>query len=51
LAVLARHPDKARLAASFAGQLMALDTAQLDYKGLTADRDRLVDWLQAAADA
>lgn len=51
LAVLEKHPDKARLAASFAGQLMALDTAQLDYKGLTADRDRLVDWLQAAAAA
>lgn len=49
LAVLARHPDKARLAASFAAQLLALDTAQLDYKGLTADRDRLVAWLQAAA--
>ncbi len=48
LAVLARHPDKARLAASFAAQLLALDTAQLDYKGLTADRDRLVAWLQAA---
>ena len=49
LAVLARHPDRARLAASFAHQLMALDTAQLDYKGLTADRDRLVAWLHAAA--
>jgi hypothetical protein len=42
LAVLARHPDRAMLAASFAEQLNALDQAQLDYKGLTADRDRLV---------
>ncbi|RUT95806.1 DUF3445 domain-containing protein, partial [Mesorhizobium sp. USDA-HM6] len=45
LAVLARHPDKAALAASFAEQLNALDQAQLDYKGLTADRDRLVAFL------
>jgi hypothetical protein len=42
LAVLARHPEKASLAASFAAQLMALDQAQLDYKGLAGDRDRLV---------
>ncbi|KAA3452072.1 DUF3445 domain-containing protein [Mesorhizobium sp. SARCC-RB16n] len=42
LAVLARHPDRATLAASFAAQLDALDIAQLDYKGLTSDRDRLI---------
>jgi len=42
LAVLSRHPDRASIAASFASQLAALDLAQLDYKGLTADRDRLV---------
>lgn len=42
LAVLARHPDRAKLAASFAAQLEALDLAQLDYKGLTSDRDRLI---------
>ncbi|RWC90025.1 MULTISPECIES: DUF3445 domain-containing protein [unclassified Mesorhizobium] len=42
LAVLARHPDRATLAASFAAQLEALDIAQLDYKGLTSDRDRLI---------
>jgi hypothetical protein len=42
LAVLRNHPDRQDIAASFAGQLSALDTAQLDYKGLTADRDRLV---------
>ncbi|RUW93177.1 DUF3445 domain-containing protein [Mesorhizobium sp. M7A.F.Ca.US.010.02.1.1] len=49
LAVLARHPDRAKLAASFAAQLKALDLAQLDYKGLTSDRDRLVDRLGALA--
>ncbi len=51
LAVLARHPDRTKLAASFANQLMALDQAQLDYKGLTADRDRLADRLHAMAAA
>lgn len=45
LALLERHPDRATLAASFAEQLLALDIAQLDYKGLTADRDRLVERL------
>ena len=47
--VLERHTDRATLAASFAAQLAALDTAQLDYKGLTADRDRLVARLTAMA--
>ncbi|MBZ9677538.1 heme-dependent oxidative N-demethylase family protein [Mesorhizobium sp. ES1-1] len=42
LAVLARHPDRRTLAMSFAAQLEALDLAQLDYKGMTSDRDRLV---------
>ena len=45
LRVLARHPDRQRLAASFAAQLAALDESQLDYKGLTADRERLVELL------
>ncbi|RVC40177.1 DUF3445 domain-containing protein, partial [Mesorhizobium sp. M4B.F.Ca.ET.088.02.2.1] len=45
LKVLARHPDRATLAASFAAQLEALDQAQLDYKGLTSDRNRLVAFL------
>lgn len=45
LAVLERHPDRTTLAASFAEQLSALDIAQLDYKGLTVDRDRLVERL------
>jgi hypothetical protein len=45
LRVLEKHPERARLAASFAAQLEALDEAQLDYKGLTADRDALVAFL------
>ena len=49
LKVLARHPDRAALATSFAGQLNALDRAQLDYKGMTADRDRLVAFLNGMA--
>ena len=46
LKVLTRHPDRATLATSFAAQLEALDLAQLDYKGLTSDRDRLVERLK-----
>jgi hypothetical protein len=49
LKVLARHPDRATLAASFAAQLLALDEAQLDYKGMTSDCDRLVQHLKAMA--
>lgn len=45
LAVLASHPDRAALATSFAEQLTGLDRPQLDYKGLAADRDRLVGFL------
>lgn len=48
LAVLARHPDRAQLAASFAEQLQGLDARQVDYKGLSADRGRLVDFLMKA---
>jgi hypothetical protein len=51
LAVLARRPDRMSLAASFASQLEALDIAQLDYKGLTADRARLVAVLNHMASA
>ncbi|WP_054310808.1 DUF3445 domain-containing protein [Mesorhizobium sp. 1M-11] len=50
LAVLARHPDRGRIAAGFARQLGELDDAQLDYKGLTADRDRLVAYLNGLAE-
>ncbi|RNJ46534.1 hypothetical protein B5V01_31125 [Mesorhizobium erdmanii] len=49
LAVLARHPDRATLALSFAAQLEALDLDQLDYKGLTSDRDRLIEHLKTMA--
>lgn len=49
LKVLARHPDRTTLAASFAEQLLALDEAQLDYKGMTADRDRLIGVLNHMA--
>ncbi|MDW6025062.1 DUF3445 domain-containing protein [Mesorhizobium sp. BAC0120] len=49
--VLESHPHRATLAASFAAQLVALDEAQVDYKGLSADRDRLVERLRAMAEA
>lgn len=49
LGVLARQPDRALLAQGFAEQLAGLDEAQLDYKGLTADRDRLIAHLNALA--
>jgi hypothetical protein len=49
LAVLLKQPERAALAASFADQLEALDPAQLDYKGLTADRDRMISALRAVA--
>ncbi|TGS94768.1 DUF3445 domain-containing protein [Mesorhizobium sp. M2D.F.Ca.ET.171.01.1.1] len=49
LKALDAHPDRAALAASFAQQLLALDQQQLDYKGLTADRDRLVEFLGGMA--
>ena len=51
LAILAQHEDRIRLAASFAEQLMSLDQHQLDYKGLAADRERLVKFLLAMANA
>lgn len=47
---LEAHPDRPRLAASLAAQLSELTSAQLDYKGFNADRDRLVaDLLRIAA--
>lgn len=50
LAVLSRHEDRKRIATSFASQLAVLDEAQLDYKGLTGDRDRLITALGQIAD-
>ncbi|MET0598854.1 MAG: DUF3445 domain-containing protein [Mesorhizobium sp.] len=49
LSVLARHPDRRQLATSFATQLSAMSAAELDYKGLAADRDRLVGRLRDLA--
>lgn len=49
IAVLRAHPDREALATSFAAQLRDMSEAQLDYKGLTADRDRLVELLVAIA--
>lgn len=49
LDTLARQPDYKQLATAFAMQLTGLDASQLDYKGLTADRDRLVEMLNVMA--
>lgn len=46
---LRRHPERARLAASLADQLSALDRDQLAYKGLAEDRDALVAALDEIA--
>lgn len=43
------HPDGKALAASFADQLAAMQESQLDYKGLTADRERLIEALNGFA--
>ena len=51
LTTLTNHVERQRLAASFAEQLAGLDAAQLDYKGLAADRDRLVETLLDIAEA
>ena len=42
LTTLEAQPEANRIAGALAEQLLALDAAQLDYKGLTLDRDRLV---------
>jgi hypothetical protein len=46
LRALRRHPDPRSVAEGLASQLGLLDDAQLDYKGLKADRDRLMRALQ-----
>lgn len=51
MSALSCHPERSRLAAGLARQLAALDSDQLAYKGLTADRDRLVNALQSLARA
>lgn len=47
---LARHPDRAQLAAGLRDQLLALDDEQLAYKGLRAHRSTLAAMLQRLAD-
>ena len=42
LAALEAQPEAGRIATALAEQLLALDAAQLGYKGLTLERDRLV---------
>jgi hypothetical protein len=42
LAELERQPEAGRIAGALAGQLMELSAEQLDYKGMTLERDRLV---------
>lgn len=51
MGLLKTRLDRSTLAASFAEQLLALDGEQLDYKGLTADRNRLVEALRGIAAA
>lgn len=42
LAELEKQADAPRIAAALVDQLQTLDTAQLDYKGLTLERDRVI---------
>ncbi len=46
LAALERHPDARAIAAALVGQLRELDDAQIDYKGLTLERERLIARLE-----
>jgi hypothetical protein len=43
---LERHSDAARIAAALIDQLNAFNVEQLDYKGMTSERDRLVTRLR-----
>lgn len=49
LARLEQHPEAAAIAGALVAQLMALGAAELDYKGLTLERDRLVARLEEIA--
>ncbi len=49
LTLIEQMPERRAIATSFAQQLLELEEAQLDYKGLTADRDRLVAALNEIA--
>jgi hypothetical protein len=49
IAAFAAHPEGAQLAASLRTQLLALNEAQLAYKGLVKERDRIATALAALA--
>lgn len=49
LEALERRSDAAQIAASLIGQLEELSPEQLDYKGMTAERDRLIERLKEIA--
>lgn len=49
LEALERHPDGAAIARRLIGQLDALSDAQLDYKGMTEERDRVIERLAEIA--
>ncbi|HVY50104.1 MAG TPA: DUF3445 domain-containing protein [Devosia sp.] len=51
LEALEQHPDRVRIAAALIGQIEALSPAQLEYKGMTADKDRLLVRLRDLAAA
>lgn len=51
LAAFRTHPDGARLAASLREQVLAMTPAQLAYKGMSGNRDRLAEELAALAAA
>jgi hypothetical protein len=50
LSALAHHPDCARLADGLRAQVIALDPAQLAYKGLAPVKDDLIAWLGRMVD-
>jgi hypothetical protein len=49
LTLLARQPNRRQLARALVGQIAALSEPQLAYKGLTQERDRLLQRLEALA--
>jgi hypothetical protein len=49
LETLEQHSDAVPIAASLIDQLGALNAEQLDYKGMTSERDRLIDRLKEIA--
>jgi dimethylamine monooxygenase subunit A len=49
LTLIEQQPERRAIATGFAQQLGEMEEAQLDYKGLTADRDRLVAALEDIA--